>query len=131
MKTISSFFFCCFFLSITNAQLSPAKPIFEFDANSSPRWSSFENITAEKGKGGMENNGAKGHPSDGVEVGETEVLLNVKGQGIINRIWITIMDRSPEMLRSLKLEMFWDDEKKPAVSVPFGDFFWNGPGQNG
>ena len=129
MKAIISFFFCCFFYSTTSAQLSPAKPIFEFDANSSPRWSSFENITAEKGKGGMENNGAKGHPSDGVEVGETEVLLNVKGQGIINRIWITIMDRSPEMLRSLKLEMFWDDEKKPAVSVPFGDFFGMGLGK--
>jgi hypothetical protein len=118
------------FYSTSRAQLNPStKPIFEFDANSSPRWSSFENITAEKGKGGMENNGAKGHPSDGVEPGETEVLLNVKGQGIINRIWITVIDRSPEMLRSLKLEMFWDDEEKPAVSVPFGDFFGMGLGK--
>ncbi|MEO6719433.1 MAG: glycoside hydrolase family 172 protein [Ferruginibacter sp.] len=120
---------CSFFCFMANAQLNSAKPIFEFDPNLSPRWSSFENITAEKGKGGMENNGAKGHPSDGVEAGETEVLLNVKGQGIINRIWVTIMDRSPEMLRSLKLEMFWDDEKKPAVSVPFGDFFGMGLGK--
>ena len=43
------------------------KPWYLFDKSSSPRWSSFENITAEKGKGGMENNGAKGHPSNGVE----------------------------------------------------------------
>ena len=129
MKNILLITGCCFFAVLAHAQISSAKPIFEFDANLSPRWSSFANITAEKGKGGMENNGAKGHPSDGVEVGETEVLLNVKGQGIINRIWITIMDRSPEMLRSLKLEMFWDDEKKPAVSVPFGDFFGMGLGK--
>ena len=114
------------FSTLCNAQ---SKNLFEFDANSSPRWSSFENITAEKGKGGMENNGAKGHPSNGIEPGETKVLLNVQGAGIINRMWATIIDRSPEMLRSLKLEMFWDGDTKPAVSVPFGDFFGIGLGQ--
>lgn len=119
----------CFCLSLFATAQSSPKNLFEFDPNSTPRWSSFENITAEKGKGGMENNGAKGHPSDGVEPGETEVLLNVKGQGIINRMWVTINDRSPEMLRSLKLEIFWDNEKKPAVSVPFGDFFGMGLGK--
>ena len=118
-----------FFCLLADAQLQSGKPIFEFDANSSPRWSSFENITAEKGNGGRENNGAKGHPSDALEPGETKTLLNVKGPGIINRIWVTIIDRSPEMLRSLKIEMFWDDEKKPAVSAPFGDFFGMGLGK--
>ena len=116
-------------MGFSQAQNSSGKPIFEFDSNSSPRWSSFENITAGKGQGGKENNGAKGHPSNGIEPGETKVLLNVQGQGIVNRIWATIIDRSPEMLRSLKLEMFWDGETKPAVSVPFGDFFGIGLGQ--
>jgi len=118
-----------FFCVNANAQTSPNKKLYEFDANVETRWSSFENMNGIKGKGGMENNGAKGHPSDPVEPGETQVLLDVKGQGIINRIWITIIDRSPEMLRSLKLEMYWDDEKKPAVSVPFGDFFGMGLGK--
>lgn len=77
----------------------------------------------------MENNGAKGHPSNALNAGETKVLLNVRGPGIINRMWFTINDRSPEMLRSLKLEMFWDDAKTPAVSVPFGDFFGMGLGK--
>jgi Protein of unknown function (DUF2961) len=103
--------------------------LYEYNGNSKPRWSSFENITAEKGKGGMENNGAKGHPSDDLKPGETKVLLNVKGPGIINRMWITINDRSPEMLRSLKLEFFWDEAATPAVSVPFGDFFGIGLGR--
>ena len=116
-------------LSINSNAQTSSKNLFEFDENRTPRWSSFENITAEKGKGGMENNGAKGHPSNGIEAGETKVLLHAKGSGIINRIWVTIIDRSPEMLRSLKLEMFWDDENKPAVSVPFGDFFGVGLGQ--
>jgi hypothetical protein len=50
------------------------------------------------------------------------VLLDVTGTGMVNRIWITINDRSPVMLRSLRLDMFWDNETKPAVSVPLGDF---------
>ena len=33
------------------------------------------------------------------------------------------------MLRSLKLEMFWDGGTRPAVSVPFGGFFGMGPGR--
>jgi len=28
------------------------------------RWSSFENLSAERACGGLENRGAKGHPSD-------------------------------------------------------------------
>ena len=110
-------------------QSSPPSELYAYNDNIKPRWSSFENSTAEKGKGGMENNGAKGHPSDAIDAGETKVLLDVQGQGVINRMWITIIDRSPEMLRSLKLEMFWDGESKPAVSVPFGDFFNVGLGQ--
>ncbi len=111
------------------AQVPSTKNIFEYDSTLSPRWATFENPTAAKGKAAMENNGAKGHPSDEIKPGETKVLMNVKGSGIINRIWITIIDRSPEMLRSLKLEMFWDDASKPAVSVPFGDFFGMGLGK--
>src|SRR5688572_12863583 len=97
MKNILLLMIGCILYQVATAQPS-SKNLFEFDRNSTPRWSSFENIKAEKGKGGMENNGAKGHPSDGIEPGETEVLLNVKGQGIINRMWVTIIDRSPEML---------------------------------
>ncbi|HOW40677.1 MAG TPA: DUF2961 domain-containing protein [Bacteroidales bacterium] len=44
-------------------------------------------------------------------------------------MWVTISDRSPEMLRSLVLKMYWDRESKPAVNVPFGDFFSVGLGK--
>ncbi len=103
--------------------------IFEYNDASEPRWSSPENLNGEKGAGGKENNGGKGHPYDSIPAGQTKSLLEVQGQGIINRIWITINDRSPEMLRSLKIEMFWDNAEKPAVSVPFGDFFGVGLGR--
>lgn len=103
--------------------------LFEFNNASEPRWSSPENLNGSKGAGGKENNGGKGHPNDSIPAGQSKSLLDIQGRGIINRIWITINDRSPEMLRSLKLEMFWDGAEKPAVSVPFGDFFGVGLGR--
>ena len=103
--------------------------LFEYNPDASTRWSSPENRNGQKGSGGMENEGAKGHASDPIEAGKSVSLLDVDGSGIINRIWITVSDRSPEMLRSLKLEMFWDHEKEPAVSVPLGDFFGVGLGK--
>ena len=103
--------------------------IFEYSDNLEARWVSFENITGAKGMGGMENNGAKGHACDSITAGASKTLLNIEGPGIINRIWVTISDRSPEMLRSLIINMYWDNEEKPAVSVPFGDFFGIGLGK--
>jgi hypothetical protein len=103
--------------------------LFEFNNNIETRWSSPENRNGKKGAGGIENNGAKGHAYDSIPAGATYSLLDIQGKGIINRIWITINDRSPEMLRSLKIEMYWDGKSKPAVSVPFGDFFGVGLGK--
>ncbi|MEN8227593.1 MAG: glycoside hydrolase family 172 protein [Bacteroidota bacterium] len=93
------------------------------------RWVSFENSSGAKGQGGMENNGAKGHAFDILDVGESKTLLDMEGPGIINRIWMTIGIQTPEMMRSLVINMYWDHEEKPAVSVPFGDFFGMGHGK--
>jgi len=103
--------------------------LYTYTENMEPRWVSFENITGAKGAGGMENFGAKGHACDSIRAGATKILLNMEGPGIINRMWITISDRSSPMLRSLVLNIYWDNEKKPAVSVPFGDFFGVGLGK--
>ncbi|MCC6725810.1 MAG: DUF2961 domain-containing protein [Saprospiraceae bacterium] len=94
-----------------------------------PRWATFENPKAARGAGGMENQSAKGHAFEPIEAGASVTLLDVKGTGIVQRMWLTVSDRSPEMLRSLRLEMFWDGEAKPAVSVPLGDFFSISHGQ--
>jgi hypothetical protein len=93
------------------------------------RWASFENPGAEKGRGGTANKGAKGMPSQSVAAGETKTLLDVKGSGLVTRIWITIDDRSPRMLRSLRIDMHWDGAEAPAVSAPLGDFFGCGLGR--
>ena len=44
-------------------------------------------------------------------------------------MWMTIEDRSPEALRGLRLDIYWDGAKTPAVSAPLGDFFLHGAGE--
>jgi hypothetical protein len=91
-------------------------------------WSSFENPGGAKGGGAFENKGAKGHAFDKIQAGDSCVLLDVKGAGVVRRIWLTVSDRSPEMLQALKIRMYWDDAAVPAVSVPLGEFFCHGAG---
>ena len=108
-----------------------AQELYDLPKNEKTRWISFENISAKKGAGAKENKGAKGHPFERIPAGESVDLVNIEGSGIIKRIWLTHSDHlTPEMLRSLKIEMFWDGEEKPAVSVPLGDFFGIGLGKS-
>jgi hypothetical protein len=99
-----------------------AQSLYEFPASAKSRLSSFENPHGVKGNGGKTNKTAKGNAFEFIQPGETKSLLNIKGQGTIRRIWLTI-DQNPVKLRSLRLQMFWDGTAKPAVDVPMGDFF--------
>lgn len=111
-------------LSLTGIHSSMGQtPLFTKPAGVATRWSSFENSTAEAGQGARENQGGKGHAFDMLQPGECKTLLDIKGSGMITRIWMTVDDRSTETLRSLKLNMYWDGAQNPAVSVPLGDFF--------
>ena len=119
------FIIVLFFIAISiNAQ-----ELYTLPNNTRTGWISFENPAGGKGQGGKENKGAKGHPADIVMPSESKVLLDIKGAGVIQRIWLTLSDRSPKTLRSLKLEMYWDGEIRPAVSVPLSDFFGVGLGR--
>jgi hypothetical protein len=87
------------------------------------RWASFENPDARKGAGATTNQGFKGHPFDSLDAGETKTVMHVEGSGEIRRMWFTLKERDPQMLRSLRLQIFWDGASTAAVDVPFGDFF--------
>jgi len=103
--------------------------LYRYRAGEEPRWISPENPTGAKGAGGLENRGAKGHAFETIPVGGTHVLADIRGTGTIDRMWMTIEDRSPEALRGLRLDMYWDGAATPAVSVPLGDFFLHGAGE--
>ena len=113
----------------TASAQSDTAPLYQYREGERPHWISPENPTGAPGAGGRENRGAKGHAFETIPVGQSHVLADIQGAGTIDRIWMTIEERSPEALRGLKLEIFWDGARTPAVSAPLGDFFLHGAGE--
>jgi hypothetical protein len=68
-----------------------------------------------------------------VAPGETHVLLDAQGPGVITHIWITFLGPEPQNWakqgsanhQEMLLRMFWDGRERPAVEAPVGDFFAN------
>lgn len=93
-----------------------------------------ENLTGEKGKGGMATEGTgsdasrelgqgwKVNPYLKAQPGETVILADIKGQGAIKHFWIT---DSAKAGRLLILRIFFDGQQRPAVEAPLSDFFAN------
>src|SRR5690606_6228018 len=99
-----------------------------------------ENVTGEKGRGGMATEGtgkihARGLGKDGtglgvkvspsirIEPGEKRVLGKIEGSGAIEQIWLTTANLR---WRDLILRIWWDDQEHPSVEAPVGDFFCSG-----
>jgi hypothetical protein len=114
---------CLCVLFIPASASAQAQELYTVPDGVETHWSSFENPHAVKGRGGAENQTAKGHAFEIVPPGQSRTLLDTKGAGIIQRIWLTISERTPAVLRSVRIEMYWDDADTPAVSAPIGDFF--------
>jgi hypothetical protein len=101
-----------------------------------------ENITGEKGKGGMADpankdirntanasnaardfgQGWKVNPYVVIKPGETFKMAEIEGPGAIQHIWMTPTGN----WRYSILRIYWDDETDPSVECPVGDFFWDG-----
>jgi hypothetical protein len=95
-----------------------------------------ENLTGERGKGGMAVDGPaakcardlgpgwKISPFRTVKPGETQVLADIEGTGAIQHIWLTPTGH----WRFSILRVYWDGQEQPSVECPVGDFFacgWN------
>jgi hypothetical protein len=98
-----------------------------------------ENLTGEKGKGGMAKigegsasdaardlgQGWKVNPFFTIGKGKTFTLAEISGSGAIHHIWMT---PTGEWRFSI-LRIYWDDETEPSVECPVGDFFCMGWGE--
>ena len=106
-------------------------PLYELPpAGVETRWASPENPLGAKGAGARALGGRKGAPTIAIPAGRSATLAEVRGtSGTVHRIWMTFWDRSPQMLRSLRIDMYWDGAATPAVSAPLGDFFGVGLGR--
>lgn len=97
-----------------------------------------ENLTGEKGKGGMAmleegtakraarelGQGWKVNPYIHIEPGTTFTLATIDGSGVVNHIWMTPVGD----FRLMVMRFYWDGEQQPSVEVPVGDFFASGWG---
>jgi len=63
--------------------------------------------------------------------GETTVLADLQGPGVINHIWMTIADNEYGWPRLLRLRIYYDGSEIPSVDAPVGDFFAVGNGVEG
>ncbi|MBW8731256.1 MAG: DUF2961 domain-containing protein [Terrabacter sp.] len=102
-------------------------------AGVSSRSINAENPTGEPGSAAAASShlgpGRKGSAYLPLPAGGSLTLADIEGPGVIRHIWITVPDRTeggPFVLRDLVLRMYWDDEEKPSVEAPLGDFFCNG-----
>lgn len=110
--------------------LMTSRPVFTVRPKVQTRWASPENRTGDKGKGGMVNGGRKGSAYLPLKSDASVTLAEAKGtSGVVRRIWMTFENRSPRVLRGMKIEMWWDNARSPAVSAPVGDFFGIGLGR--
>lgn len=87
---------------------------------SSQRISSYEATV------GDNLDGDQRHP---IKPGETRVIGEVTGPGIITHIWIGFPSNEPYHLKKYVLRMYWDGDSQPAVETPLGDFFGLGLGE--
>ena len=84
---------------------------------------SFEDPTGEKGSGGASFAGRKGSPNKFLEPGEKVILANINGPGTIRHIWMTFPPMKPEWMRSIWMEVFYNNSQQPCISLPCLDFF--------
>jgi hypothetical protein len=60
--------------------------------------------------------------------GQTFVMADLRGPGVVDHIWITVADNEFAWPRLVRLRVYYDGKKTPSVDVPLGDFFGVGHG---
>lgn len=63
-----------------------------------------------------------------IPIGETLVLGDLEGPGVITQLWSTVGSQDPMYPRNLVLRIYYDGNEHPSVEVPLGDFFASGHG---
>jgi len=60
--------------------------------------------------------------------GETVVIADLQGPGVVTHIWLTVAANEYGWPRLLRLRAYYDDHPIPSVDAPVGDFFGVGHG---
>ena len=99
----------------------PAPPAGSFDYLFAPPGGRgrFQHVSSTDTTGGN-------HDFVEIAAGDSAVLLDTPGPGVVRRLWITVASRDRQYLRRIALKMYWEGETDPSVAAPLGDFFGNG-----
>jgi D-arabinan exo alpha-(1,3)/(1,5)-arabinofuranosidase (non-reducing end) len=68
-------------------------------------------------------NAASNDDSKRILPGETLVMADLSGAGMITHIWVTVANNEFGWPRLLRLRVYYDGHKTPSVDAPLGDFF--------
>ncbi len=60
--------------------------------------------------------------------GETLVLADLAGPGMVTHIWVTVADNEFAWSRLARIRVYYDGRRTPSVDAPLGDFFGIGHG---
>jgi hypothetical protein len=106
------------------------------------RWEegrSMSSSSARVGKNGLPDPTANVDCDRIVKPGETVVIADLKGPGVITHIWMTVYHFQSLQFgaepggranpQELLIRMYWDGREKPDVEVPMSDFFAAGFGR--
>src|SRR5438445_6221287 len=74
----------------------------------------FENLTGARGAGGTAADGRKGAPSRRVGAGQRVTLADIEGPGTIRHIWMTFPPSTPEVMRALQFDVFYNGASEPS-----------------
>ena len=97
----------------------PAPPAGSFDYLFAPPGGRFQHVSSTDATGGN-------HDFVEIPAGDSAVLLDTPGPGVVRRLWVTVASRDRQYLRRIGLKMYWEGETNPSVAAPLGDFFGNG-----
>jgi hypothetical protein len=103
-----------------------AAPAGDHDA-SLPRYARAQNYRSLK----QSSYDRKGGNADRYQIpaGGTQEVFRATGPGVVTHMWFTIASPSLNHLKEIVLRAYWDDEAKPSIEAPIGDFFGLNLGQ--
>lgn len=67
--------------------------------------------------------GWKTNPYLILQPGETALLGNIEGSGVITHLWMTPACAGAESWRNMILRIYWEGQETPSVEAPVADFF--------
>jgi hypothetical protein len=113
-----------FLMQLAAAANAQSRPVDEADSLDIARIKDYSAARVSSGNRFVASN----DDSKRIMPGETLVMADLQGAGMISHIWLTVADNEFAWPRLLRIRVYYDGYKTPSVDAPLGDFFGVGHG---